>query len=367
MLPALQVALLCTLVASDFKLGNVRMRTTSTRFCNPDLLGPDGKPVKCYISDSMETMGLVLPGMDDNRSLTIRQDIFVTKDGQLTVGASPDRPYEYFVIHDTIKHTHMMELFNKTSFLVYNGEPRKAQKFLNANNFLSLEESGWIHHGLVEVGGRNLTKRVINGIHGVDPKTGMNYTALAMTGLVPNSWTLYTDETDKQMVQLLATNTFQNNTVYQETNFTHWKELHENITAKDTLQMVFDDYGIEKHMSRSPRGTEAPIAEGIFVGSEITGEKCREYFEDGKKPDWMPHGKFRGSNAVDGPIEYFKIPVGTASHKFFLAKYQYYIPQNDEHKFELPEGCVADTIAKHSPYCLYVKSFRCGAWVRVWE
>eukprot|EP00453_Perkinsus_chesapeaki_P004110 CAMPEP_0185917238 /NCGR_PEP_ID=MMETSP0924C-20121207/4348_1 /TAXON_ID=321610 /ORGANISM="Perkinsus chesapeaki, Strain ATCC PRA-65" /LENGTH=68 /DNA_ID=CAMNT_0028643315 /DNA_START=32 /DNA_END=234 /DNA_ORIENTATION=+ len=68
------------------------MQTTVKHYCNPDLLDEHGKPVQCHISNSVETMGLVLPGMDDGKSFTMRQDVLVAKDGQVVVQASPNHP-----------------------------------------------------------------------------------------------------------------------------------------------------------------------------------------------------------------------------------------------------------------------------------
>mmetsp|Transcript_7373 Transcript_7373/g.6137 ORF Transcript_7373/g.6137 Transcript_7373/m.6137 type:complete len:105 (+) Transcript_7373:65-379(+) len=74
------VLLFCTFGGSAFNMGNFRMQITVIRYCNLDLVDADGQPLNCHISNSMETMGLVLPGMDDGKSFTTRQDIFITKD-----------------------------------------------------------------------------------------------------------------------------------------------------------------------------------------------------------------------------------------------------------------------------------------------
>ncbi|KAF4659943.1 hypothetical protein FOL47_007376 [Perkinsus chesapeaki] len=232
--------LLCNFGGSAFKMGNVRMQTTVTRYCNLDLVGHDGKPVSCHISNAMETMGLVLPGMDDGKSLTTRQDVFVTKESELTVEASPARPYEYTVMVQTEA----------------DASP-----------------------GLQQV----VHKRVIAKLNGTDPQTGMNYTALAMTGLIPNSWTLYTDVNDNRIVKLLATNTLFNDKVFQETNVTHWEELPENMTVHGMFQLVYSTYDIKKHSENTPR--RDPVTEGILVDSEVTGEITRELFRDAKRPD----------------------------------------------------------------------------------
>mmetsp|Transcript_27969 Transcript_27969/g.23132 ORF Transcript_27969/g.23132 Transcript_27969/m.23132 type:complete len:108 (+) Transcript_27969:178-501(+) len=64
-------------------------------------------------------MGLVLPGMDDAKSFTMRQDVLVAKDGQVVVQASPNHPYQYLVFADTAAHSQTLQLFNKKSFPVH--------------------------------------------------------------------------------------------------------------------------------------------------------------------------------------------------------------------------------------------------------
>ncbi|KAF4651973.1 hypothetical protein FOL47_011316 [Perkinsus chesapeaki] len=348
----LQVVLLYVSGGYAFKMGNIRMQTRVTRYCHSDLVGADGKSVNCQISDSLETRGLVLPGMDDGQSLTTRQDIFLTKDGQLTVLASPGRPYEFIVMAHTTNDSHMIQLYNKTSFPIRLNNSRKQVQLKSLNYELTLDDHGWVHHGLSDVDGEKLHKRVLAKLNGTDSETGMNYTALALTGLIPNSWILYTDENDTRVVKLLATNNLHNDTVFQETVVTHWEELHENMTANDSLEMVYSMYDIEKHSSTVPSPREDPVPEAIFIDSEITGEISREFFMGVRNFDWISPKQLRGSNGTARGIDYFKILPGTASYKFFHAKAFY--SANGATKFELPTGCTTNFIISKSPYCLYV-------------
>ncbi|KAF4649379.1 hypothetical protein FOL47_002125, partial [Perkinsus chesapeaki] len=346
--------LLCIIgAAAAFKLGAVRMQTKSTRYCNPNLIGPDKKPVECHISKAEETKGLVYPGMDDGKPLTTHHDTFVTKDGQVQVGASPERPYEYTVTTETITSLSMIQLFNFTSYPVADQPKKKSQELFSSVDLeLTLEEIGWAHHGLVHVNGDKLHKYIIYGANGTEPKTDMNFTALAMTGLIPNAWVLYTDEADEEIVKIQAINTFQNDMVYQEDVVTHWEKLPNGTTTGESMKRVYSAYGIKKHETTVPPLNVAPRPEAILIGSELTGELTRLYFNDGKTPDWMPHGLLRGSNGSDAPIEYFKIEKGAASQKFFLAKYG--LTSNEAKELELPPNCAAS--AGDSKYCLHVKT-----------
>mmetsp|Transcript_27969 Transcript_27969/g.23133 ORF Transcript_27969/g.23133 Transcript_27969/m.23133 type:complete len:89 (-) Transcript_27969:372-638(-) len=82
-------------------------------------------------------------------------------------------------------------------------------------------------------------------------------TALSQTGLMPNSWTLFTDEADNKMVKLLSTNVFENDRVYQETVVTHWEELHEDLTVDDALQHVYSAYEIDDHSASYPSADDS--------------------------------------------------------------------------------------------------------------
>ncbi|KAF4649672.1 hypothetical protein FOL47_001846 [Perkinsus chesapeaki] len=152
------------------------------------------------------------------------------------------------------------------------------------------------------------------------------------------------------MVKLLSANTFQNNTVYEEVIVTYWEKLQENMTSNDAVELIYASYGITKHKATVPDLTVAPRPEAIFIGSEVTGERTRSFFNNEGSFEWMPqHGGLRGSVA---PIEYFKIAEGTASFKFFHAKYQY--SQNELKKLEIPPNCMGGGLTSKSCYCLYV-------------
>ncbi|KAF4655302.1 hypothetical protein FOL47_009487 [Perkinsus chesapeaki] len=346
------IALLYTSGTSALKMGNVRMQTTFTRFCNPDLVGPDKKAVECHISSSMETMGMILPGMDDGKSLTTRQDIFLTKDGQLTVEASPGRPYEYVVMAHTTHGSRMIQLYNKTSFPARLNSSRNHGQLKGFNDELTLGDHGWVHHGLVQLDGETLNKRVLAKLNGTDPETGMNYTALALTGLIPNSWTLYTNENDTRIVKLLATNTLHNNKLFSRMLVTHWEDLHDNTTTNDTLQLVYATYYVENHEEPPSTSMEDPQPEAVFVDSAITEEVTRDFYGHTKDPDWMPPKQLRGFAGAAPGIDYFKILPGTASYKYFQAKALY--RANSATKFEWPTECTTNFITSKSPYCLYV-------------
>ncbi|KAF4687843.1 hypothetical protein FOZ60_003461 [Perkinsus olseni] len=351
-------ALLCHFYgASAFTMGNIRMQTKVTHYCNLDLLDEYGKPVQCHISNAMETMGLVLPGMDDGKSLTTRQDVFIAKDGQVTLQASPSHPYQYLLTSDTDTHSQTLQLFDKKSFLVQHVAKQKGdspgRRLVDASR--TLEDDGWVHQGLVEVDGQKVNKWVMSGPQGLDPKSGANFTALAQTGLMANSWTLYTDEADKQIVKLLATNSFENDKVYQETVVTHWEELEAATTVDDAMQHVYSAYEIGDHSADPPTPDQAPLLDARLIKTHLISESARLFFNDGEMPDWRSRKRLRRADQSSPSIDYFDIVEGSASHKYFLAQYD---PDHRQllnlPKFQFPSGCKIGKVTNGCPYCLNI-------------
>ncbi|EER19794.1 hypothetical protein Pmar_PMAR028954, partial [Perkinsus marinus ATCC 50983] len=111
---------------------------------------------------------------------------------------------------------------------------------------------------LVDEGGQKLNKWVTSGVEGVDPKSGLNFTALAQTGVITNAWVLYLDKDHKQIVKLLGINTFENDTVYLESNVTHWEELDEALTLDVAMKDIYQAYDILQSHNRAPAKDEAP-------------------------------------------------------------------------------------------------------------
>ncbi|EER11717.1 hypothetical protein Pmar_PMAR002320 [Perkinsus marinus ATCC 50983] len=354
MLNILLVVLLICGVACTFKMGNVRIQMKTTHFCNLDMRDIKGNPMACHISKAMETEGLVLPGMDDNKSFTVHRDIFVVKDGQAVVQAAPSHPYLYLLMSQNDTHFSTFQLFDKQSFLLEEGTRRKNDtpdgRRLNVNR--TLEDDGWVYKGLVDEGGQKLNKWVRSGVEGVDPKSGLNFTALAQTGMITNAWVLYLDKDQKQMVKILGINTFENDKVYLESNVTHWEELDDALTLDVAVKDIHTAYDIVKSHNRLPAEVEAPQLDVEFIKTRLVSEEARLFFNDGKSHDWRSNKtRIRGDKSV-APIDYFHLPSGSAAHKFFL--YKYNSPVQGQEKFELPSACKSGVTKSASPYCLYV-------------
>ncbi|EER16241.1 hypothetical protein Pmar_PMAR003704 [Perkinsus marinus ATCC 50983] len=356
MLNFLLVVLLIRGGVCVFKMGNTRMQMKTTHFCNLDLRDIQGNPVACHISKAMETEGLVLPGMDDNKSFTVHRDIFVVKDGQAVVQAAPSHPYLYILMSQNDTHFSTSQLFNRQSFLLEQGTRQKNDtpdgRRLNAN--LTLEGDGWVHKGLVDEGGQKLHKWVRSGVEGVDPKSGLNFTALAQTGVITNAWVLYLDKDQKQIVKLLGINTFENDKVYLESEVTHWEELDDALTLDVAMKDIHAAYDIVKSHNQAAAREEAPQLDAEFIKTRLVGEEARLFFNDGKSHDWRSNKThIRGDKSV-APIDYFRLPNGTAAHKFFLYKYHSPLQEKDEEEFQLPPACRNGVTKLVSQYCLYV-------------
>ncbi|KAF4658802.1 hypothetical protein FOL47_007812 [Perkinsus chesapeaki] len=337
----LQAILLSSLGASAFTMSNIHEH---------------GKPVRCHISKSRETMGMVLPGMDDGKSFTIYQDVFIVNGGQVTVQASPNYPYQYLLMAETPETTETAQFFNKKSFPVYKASRRESKRppmrRLKADH--TLEDDTWVHHGIIEVDGQKVNKWVKAGVEGVDPQSGINSSSLIETGLLPNTWILMTDESDKKMVKLLGVNSFEDGKVFQETSVIYWEDLSEGMTIEEALSYVYSQYDIGDEAPQPASGDDAPTLHSHLVRTHLVGESTRKFFKDGKKPDWKPRRRLRSSAGSPVPIDYFGLDEGTASAKYFTAnKRQRHLMNVIE--FEFPTGCAAGLeVGEDTPYCLYV-------------
>ncbi|KAF4658801.1 hypothetical protein FOL47_007811 [Perkinsus chesapeaki] len=278
-------------------------------------------------------MGMVLPGMDDGKSFTIYQDVFIVNGGQVTVQASPNYPYQYLLMTETPETTETAQFFNKKSFPVYKASRRESKRppmrRLKADH--TLEDDTWVHHGIIEVDGQKVNKWMKTGVEGVDPQSGINSSSLIETGLLPNTWILMTDESDKKMVKLLGVNSLEDGKVFQETSVIYWEDLSEAGFRDD-----------------------APTLHSHLVRTYLVGESTRKFFKNGEKPDWKPRRRLRSSAGSPVPIDYFGLDEGTASAKYFTAnKRQRHLMNVIE--FEFPTGCAAElSVGEDTPYCLYV-------------
>ncbi|EER13828.1 hypothetical protein Pmar_PMAR006893 [Perkinsus marinus ATCC 50983] len=349
MLNSLLVFLLIHDELYAFKMGNVRMQIKTTHFCNLDLRDIKGNPVPCHISKAMETQGLVLPGLDDNKSFTVHQDVFIAKDGQAVVQAAPNHPFLYLLMIQNDTHFSTSQLFNRHSFLIEQGNRKNDSRKHGANR--TLEGDGWVYKGLVDEGGQKLNKWVRSGVEGVDPKSGLNFTALAQTGVITNAWILYLDKDQKQMVKLLGINTFENDKVYLESEVTHWEELDGALTLNVAVKDIHAAYDIVQNYNQAAAKEEAPQLDVEFIKTRLVNEEARLFFKDGKSHDWRSNKtNIRGDKSV-APIDYFRLPNGTAAYEFFLYKSHSLL---QEEAFQLPPACRNGLTKSASQYCLYV-------------
>ncbi|KAF4651506.1 hypothetical protein FOL47_000355, partial [Perkinsus chesapeaki] len=182
------------------------MKVTTKNYCNRDLVDADGNPAPCGISQSMETYGLTLPGMDDG-TLTTREDIIIATDGQVSVKAMPNYPYQYFMTVNSAQFKRVEQLYDHQSLLL-----SEAPDTFYADNVPSgtamgvagLIEQGWVYEETDYSKGTAISKFSRKGPEGVDPIDGTNYTAIYQSGLMPDTWVLYFDESTQQPVKLLA-------------------------------------------------------------------------------------------------------------------------------------------------------------------
>ncbi|KAF4697250.1 hypothetical protein FOZ60_009874 [Perkinsus olseni] len=333
---------------------NARFTATTTKYCNKDLLGSNGNPAPCGISMARETYGLTLPGMEDG-SLTTRQDVIATKEGQVTIEASPSRPYQYMMYVETPELRKVDQIFMNTARTVL-VETRGTERMLAVatQNSQSLEEDGWINEGAESVDGGSYTKWVLHGPEGVNPKDGTNYTALYETGLQPDTWVLYTDESANRPHKLLAINTHKNGKVFQETTIDSWESLGDEVGVQHATNEMFSTYNVDSSRLLSTGDMKVPFVDSAYLTVDYIPESARAFFEDGEDYDWIPEHRSLRQGAGFKGIQYFTIEKGSAADSFFRANRMRELIQIA--KFEFPKSC-KDKDGKQIPgkYCLYVQ------------
>ncbi|KAF4720757.1 hypothetical protein FOZ63_000787, partial [Perkinsus olseni] len=208
-LAALVVVSVLTAHGAYLKTDNMRLRVTTKDFCNPDLKDGHGNRAPCGISQARETYGLRLPGMEDG-VLTTREDIIVTKDGQVSVKALPNYPYQFIMTVGSPESKRVEHFYDhKSSVLAHTQVPSHASRLQNAGiDPGDLEAQGWTRDGVDKLNGAVVSKWLRKGPEGLDSKDGTNYTALYQTGLAPDTWVVFIDESVQQPVRLLAINTY---------------------------------------------------------------------------------------------------------------------------------------------------------------
>ncbi|KAF4715138.1 hypothetical protein FOZ63_019000, partial [Perkinsus olseni] len=135
MLPNLAALIVVPVLAAHgayLKTDNVRLQVTTKDFCNPDLKDGHGNRAPCGISQARETYGLRLPGMEDG-VLTTREDIIVAKDGQVSVKALPNYPYQFIMTVESPESKRVEHFYDhKSSVLARIQVPSHASRLQNA-------------------------------------------------------------------------------------------------------------------------------------------------------------------------------------------------------------------------------------------
>ncbi|KAF4687959.1 hypothetical protein FOZ63_007627, partial [Perkinsus olseni] len=318
--------------------GNVRMHVTTKKYCNLGLVDASGKPAPCGISKGEETYGFTLPGMEDGVQTTI-EDVVIAKDGQVSVQASPALPYTYLMSVNSPGYYGVEKLYNHQSFVVSEEVPDDAAEASTLGE--TLADDGWIPQESDEA---STNKWLLYGPQGVDPVTGANYTALYQTGVAPDAWILYTDETNENPRKLLAVNTFLNDQVFQESTFDEVESLGDDITVAEAVQAVYATYQVDGgRRLTSGDEFEAPHVDAEMIDAPFVSEKTRQFFSGEGDWDWMSKRKLRSSQGFKG-ISYFTIEKGSAADKYFQWK----------SSTRQLSGCVAAGGKQEQKYCIFV-------------
>ncbi|KAF4672339.1 hypothetical protein FOL47_000647 [Perkinsus chesapeaki] len=302
-IPILSLLLSSTIAYATLTSSSARMLLTTTRFCNNDLMG-----------------------MDDGY-ITTREDVIIANDGQVTVKALPNHPYQYFMDIQTPNHLRVKQLFMNEAFVL-------KDDYIDDDTVGVDTSSIGIVDGIGDKYNK-VNKWVKKGVEGVDPSSGMNYTALYMTGIAPDTWTLY--EADDTPLVMVVSNSFKNDRVFQLSTFTHFTKLQNGITVDEAESTMDSIYHVKQQQHRklqpnddSSSITPPPTVDVDMISSDYLPEASRAYFQtvDSNDIDWMTMPYHDNSNlrrqssssssTFEG-IDYFTIPKGSAADIYFHA------------------------------------------------
>ncbi|EER01069.1 hypothetical protein Pmar_PMAR015407 [Perkinsus marinus ATCC 50983] len=170
----------------------------------------------------METFDMVLPLMDDG-SLTILEDIYVVKDGQVSVVSWPSRPYQYIVYFTTPTERRILQIYGHGSYVIEDEPVKSVQTFGKHRN---LRDDGWEYKGIVM---ENAVKQTLWVSTGGLPTGGggeQEFDLLGAAEVAPNKWKLYLDETNTTLTSIEGVGG-SDDTVLQRTTITFWADLAE--------------------------------------------------------------------------------------------------------------------------------------------
>ncbi|EEQ98580.1 hypothetical protein Pmar_PMAR003901 [Perkinsus marinus ATCC 50983] len=338
--------------AAPSPLNNVRVHVTTKDFCNKDLKDAHGNPAPCGVSQSMGTFGLTLPGMEDG-FVTTREDIIITKDGQVSIKALPNYPYQFIMTVEALESTRVEQLYDHQSVVLVDTPTSSYVQRLLSMDTADLEEQGWIHEGTADIHGAKMSRWSKKGPEGVDPEAGTNYTALYQTGLMPDTWVLFVDENIHQPVKLLAINTYVGNKIFQETAFDRFEGLDEDLNVDSATEAMYNTYRIDsrRHLGGGAGNSGPPVLTD-HIAPDLLPERSRVFVEENDLVDWMSERRSLRQNGMSKGIKYFTIEENSAADLYFHALAHRQLVQ--VLNFEFPQGCSSGKSADATKkYCLF--------------
>ncbi|KAF4654614.1 hypothetical protein FOZ61_008164 [Perkinsus olseni] len=346
----IRLTILCIIHAarSEFTGRAAVFHATTTNLCNRDVKDAHGNPVPCGISRARETFGLTLPGMEDG-SLTTREHIIITKDGNVRVKAIPSRPYQYFMYIETPKNVKLHQLYNHQAIALVDSTPEFEAHRLYGSG---MKQDGWTDEGMTNLDGKTLHRWTKRGPQGLDKTSRFNYTAVYRTCMYPDVWTFFTDSNDSRPVKLVGSNSICNKAL-RVTEYSNYRVLDETLTVGDSIQVMYEMYGIKSRMLSVGEAQNVPKVCEDLLAAPYVCEAEREFFGDGQEVDWTPSGRMmRGATANQDIISYFDIAEGSAAYTFFHHQYDRRLLQLL--KFEFPSNCNKTGGTSTLNFCLFV-------------
>ncbi|EER08513.1 hypothetical protein Pmar_PMAR015932 [Perkinsus marinus ATCC 50983] len=294
----------------------------------------------------METFDMVLPLMDD-RTLTILEDSYVVKDGQVSVVAWPSRPYQYMIYVTTPSKRTVMQIYDHKSYVIKEEKVTSSQTF---GNYRTLNDDDWKYEGLVLVQGVNQSVWTSTGGLPAGGGGKQEFDLLGASQVAPNKWKLHLDETNTTLYNIEGL-AGAGDIVVQRTSINYLANLTDDMTVEQALSAVYKSYKVTEHIPNPGDPKTVPYVHPLLAKTHVITEETRQFFESQKPAECTPN-----EGESPPPIACYTIVEGTSSYDFFYADSappgRRLIKLN---RFQYPTGCRADINTLQDPnVCLFI-------------
>ncbi|KAF4691606.1 hypothetical protein FOZ60_015185 [Perkinsus olseni] len=285
--------------------------------------------------------------MDDG-TLTVLEDTYVAKDGQVSVVAWPSRPYQYMVYVTTPTKRTVLQIYNHKSYVIKDEAVKSSQTF---GNYRTLNDDDWQYQGLVSVQGEMQALWVSTGGLPASADGKQEFDILGASEVAPNKWKLYLDKTNTTLYNIEGVGGA-DDTMIQHTSISYWANLTVDMTLEEAMADLYKVYDVQEHIPQPGDPGTVPYVHPLLADTHVITEETREFFQSHEPADCKPKS---GEGGSPQPIDCYRITPGS-SYNFF--HYGTTPPGRGLHKlnkFQYPRGCKTNSKKLQVPnVCLFI-------------